>query len=200
MEIGCWKNGRLAVAGLDEAGRGAWAGPVHAGAVVLPADPAVASRLAGVRDSKRMTPRQRAIWAPVIQAVASAWGIGAATSREIDDLGILAATRLAMQRALEALPAGPQYLLVDALHLPQVDLPQQALIRGDSRSLSISAASVLAKVARDACMVTLDAKWPGYGFASHKGYGTPRHRSALQLLGPCSIHRQTFSPIRLALR
>lgn len=198
FEQALWAGGALAVAGLDEAGRGAWAGPVCAGAVMLPPeDGSLCARLAGVRDSKQMTPRQREYWAGVIRAGARAWGVGFAGPGEIDTLGILPATRLAMHRALAQLPAPPQHLLLDALRLPGLHLPQTALIKGDARSLSIAAASVLAKTARDALMTALEELYPGYGFAAHKGYGTAAHQSALQCLGPSPVHRRSFAPVRL---
>ncbi len=192
-----WNAGLLAVAGLDEAGRGAWAGPVCAGVVVLPpAQRDICARLAGVRDSKQMTPQQRERWAAAIRAEVAGWGVGFASAAEIDALGILPATRMAMQRALAQLPAPPQHLLLDALRLPGVHLPQTALIKGDMRSLSIAAASVLAKTARDAQMQALEALYPGYGFAAHKGYGTAQHAAALLRLGPCPLHRRSYAPVR----
>jgi len=196
FEIPLWKTGLVHLAGLDEAGRGAWAGPVSAGAVVLPADPDLCQQLPGVRDSKQMTARQRSFWAERIKKVAVSWGIGFASQAEIDDCGIVPATRLAMQRALEQLLVSPQHLLIDALRLPLINIPQTALIKGDVRSLTIAAASVLAKSGRDALMCELDFLYPGYGFAKHKGYGTPAHQQALQSLGPCSIHRRSFAPLK----
>ena len=184
------------MAGLDEAGRGAWAGPVSAGAVILPAEMDILSRLQGVRDSKQMTPIQRAHWAEKIRAAAFSWAVGFASADEIDGLGILPATRLAMQRALEQLTPAPVRLLIDALRLPGVDLPQTVLIRGDAHVLSIAAASVLAKTARDELTPTWDAAYPGYGFARHKGYGTAAHQRALALQGACPLHRASFAPIR----
>lgn len=196
FEQALWDKGLFLVAGLDEAGRGAWAGPVSAAAVILPADQAVLERLAGVRDSKEMTPMSRTQHAAVIRARAAAWGIGFASNEEIDANGIVPATRLAMTRALAACALSPAHLLIDALRLPGVDLSQTALIKGDARSLSIAAASVLAKTARDALMVELDAAYPGYGFGRHKGYGTALHRAALDRLGVCPAHRFTFAPIQ----
>jgi len=191
-----WKAGFALVAGLDEAGRGAWAGPVAAGAVILPVDASIIKTLAGVRDSKQMTSRQRALWAEEIKTAARAWGVGMASNEEIDSMGILPATRLAMRRALEQLGCYPDQLLVDAVHLPEISIPQKALIKGDVHVLSIAAASVLAKTARDALMVALDAQYPGYGLAHHKGYGTAFHRAALKQLGACEIHRKSFRPIK----
>jgi ribonuclease HII len=192
-----WARGLARVAGLDEAGRGAWAGPVSAGAVILPVGSEIAARLCKVRDSKQMTPAERTCWAEIIREQALAWGVGFASNDEIDSLGIVPATRLAMGRALAGLGEPAEHLLVDALRLPEVTLPQTALIKGDARALSIAAASVLAKTARDALMVQLDAQYPEYGFARHKGYGTASHWNALQRLGPCPIHRFSFAPVRV---
>jgi len=196
FEIPFWQAGMTLIAGLDEAGRGAWAGPVSAGAVILPPDPAILEDLHGVRDSKQMTPPERARWAKVIHEKAAAWGVGMASSGEIDRLGIVPATRLAMQRALEQLQTSPQALLLDALRLPGVELTQSAIFHGDALCLSIAAASVLAKTARDTLMMEMENLHPDYGFARHKGYGTALHRAALQRLGPCPIHRISFAPCR----
>ncbi len=185
------------MAGLDEAGRGAWAGPVSAGAVILPQGAEIASRLCDVRDSKQMTPAERTCWAAVIKEEALAWGVGFASNQEIDAQGIVPATRLAMMRALASLGVPAEHLLIDALRLPGIRLPQTALIKGDARSLSIAAASVLAKTARDALMVQLGEQYPEYGFARHKGYGTASHWEALQREGPCAIHRFSFEPVRI---
>lgn len=193
FEIPLWEGGVRLIAGVDEAGRGALAGPVAAGALVLPSDPALTASLPGVRDSKQMTPRQRETCAALLQKIALAWGVGYASAREIDDLGILPATRLAICRALELLGITPQHLLVDYLSLPEIQLPQTSLVRGDCRSLSIAGASILAKTARDARMQALDREFPGYGFSRHKGYGTAAHRDALRRLGPSSQHRMCFS-------
>ncbi|MEJ5202310.1 MAG: ribonuclease HII [Anaerolineales bacterium] len=195
IEMRFWRAGLTCLAGLDEAGRGAWAGPVAAAAVVFPADETLLQRLSGVRDSKLMTPRQRSYWADKIKQEALAWGVGMASWEEIDVLGILNATRLAMRRALEQLTITPQQLLLDALRLPEVSLPQEAIIKGDRYSLSIAAASVLAKTSRDAWMIACEHDFPGYGFSHHKGYGTSTHKQALGTLGPCAIHRKTFAPI-----
>ncbi|KPL82157.1 ribonuclease HII [Thermanaerothrix daxensis] len=194
-----WAQGARLVAGLDEAGRGAWAGPVAAGCVILPPEEKVLAHLSGLRDSKQHTPAQRERWAERIRGIALAWGVGMASVEEIDRLGILPATRLAMMRALEAAAWRADYLLIDALRLPELDLPQLALIKGDQRALSIAAAAVLAKTARDARMREYDAQYPGYGFAHHKGYGVPAHRAALARLGPCPLHRHSFAPVRQAL-
>ncbi len=199
-----WKDGFRCVAGIDEAGRGALAGPVCAGAVILPADPSLLQTLAGVRDSKLMTPRAREEWAPRIRSAALAWGIGFASSIEIDALGILPATNIAAVRALTERAAGfsqlfPHYLLTDVLIFPEIDLPQTALVKGDQLSLSISAASVLAKTARDETMRAMDSQFPGYSFTRHKGYGTAAHLQALERQGMCEIHRKSFSISSLLL-
>lgn len=191
-----WGDGFRIVAGLDEAGRGAWAGPVYAAAVVLPTDTRVIELLSGVQDSKRMTPPQRNRWQGCIQSAAISWTIGFAVRQEIDKLGIVPATCLAMQRAIDEMVYEPTYLLVDYIQISDCACPQISLSKGDCRSLSIAAASVLAKTARDAYMVKLDQRFPGYGFARHKGYGTRQHRAALAELGPCPVHRYSFRPIK----
>ncbi|MCD4687552.1 MAG: ribonuclease HII [Anaerolineae bacterium] len=185
------------IAGLDEAGRGAWAGPVVAGAVILPLDRFdLANTLHGVNDSKQLTPAQREALVPRIMAVVVAGGVGHATHQEIDTLGIVPATKLAMRRALACLDTAPDTLLIDALALPEVPLPCTALIKGDQKSLSIAAASILAKVARDHFMNELDTAHPHYGFRLHKGYGTALHQHTLRIFGPCEVHRMTFAPIQ----
>lgn len=196
FEAQIWAGGCAYIAGIDEAGRGAWAGPVAAGAVILPNLPDLRERLARVRDSKQMTPRERDYWAGEIRAAACAWAVGFSASREIDQLGIVPATRLAMERALAGLSIQPGHLLIDALNLPGLNIPQTSLVKGDARSLSIAAASVLAKTARDQIMQQIDRQFPGYGFTRHKGYGTSSHLAALQELGPCAIHRFSFAPVR----
>jgi ribonuclease HII len=165
-----------------------------AGVAILP------DRLKGrwvklVRDSKQMTAAQRDYVLPYLQDVALALEVGASSPEEIDSLGIVAATRLAMQRALDSVTLLPQFLLLDAITLPQVSIPQKAIIRGDSLCISISAASIVAKVTRDNLMKAEDEMYPGYGFAQHKGYGTPGHMRSLERLGPCAIHRHSFAPI-----
>ncbi len=195
FELELWQAGFLRVAGIDEAGRGAWAGPVSSGAVILPPDPYILEHLDGVRDSKQMTPLQRARWADDIRTVALAWGVGFATHEEVDALGVLPATRLSMLRALDNLALPPEFLLIDAVRLP-IGIPQNNIIKGDVRSLSIASASVLAKTARDAFMVEQDLYYPGYEFRRHKGYGTRLHQLALLAQGPCAIHRRSFAPVR----
>ncbi len=190
-----WHAGFRLVAGLDEAGRGAWAGPVVAAAVILPCDDCVADALAGVADSKQLTAPKREAMRARIQQVALAWSVGSASSAEIDALGILAASRLAMLRAVSGLSPAPEALLIDALVLPALALPQRAFARADALSLSVAAASILAKTTRDALMRALDSELEGYGFARHKGYGTRAHLQALRRLGPCWAHRRTFRPL-----
>lgn len=198
FERALWQAGVQRVAGVDEAGRGALAGPVTVAAVVLPPDEDVSAMLAGVRDSKQMTPTQREHWAERIRQVALDWALGWAEAAEIDALGIVPATRLAAQRAIQALHTPPEHLLLDYLKLPDCPIPQTALPKGDALVLSIAAASVLAKTARDAHMVALDARFPEYGFAAHKGYGTAHHRAVLRRLGPSPLHRRSFAPLRTA--
>ena len=190
-----WAAGQLWVAGIDEAGRGALAGPVAVGAVILPPQPRLGAALAGVRDSKQLTPAQRDLWGERIRRVAVAWAVGYATAEEIDAGGIAPATRLAASRAIAALTPPPQALLIDFLTLPEWPLPQTSLVKGDCRSLSIAAASILAKTVRDAHLLTLDARYPGYGLAQHKGYGTAEHCAALAAHGPSPIHRRSFRPV-----
>lgn len=193
FEKGLWLASLNRVGGIDEAGRGALAGPVAAAVVLLPPDPSLSRTLSGVRDSKQMTARARAFWAPAIKETSTAWAIGLASAAEIDELGIVPCTRLAVMRAIAQLPSAPDFLLTDYLILPACDIPQNAIVKGDQRSLSIAAASVLAKTFRDALMLEWDAQYPAYGFAQHKGYGTLRHRSTVHRLGPCPIHRLSFS-------
>ena len=194
FETKLWQSGLKYIAGLDEAGRGALAGPVAVGAVILPNDKTLLSAtLSGARDSKQMTPRQRERLAIQIKDVALNWSVGFATAYEIDVQGIVRATRLAAIRALHQFSVAPQYLLTDfRLELPQLDISQTSLVKGDALCLSIACASILAKTARDAHMQKLDAKYPGYGLGKHKGYGTQAHRSALKRLGFSSIHRKSF--------
>lgn len=200
FEKDLWKQGLRYVAGIDEAGRGALAGPVIAAAVILPpSDQNLKTKLDGVRDSKQMTPKQREKWSVQIRKHTLSYAIGKATPVEIDTYGILPATKLAIRRALLNLRQFPDHLLIDALHLPQIPVPQTILIKGDARSLSIAAASVLAKTARDKLMIALDAQYPDYGFASHKGYGTNGHLSSLRERGATPIHRKSFKPLKLRL-
>jgi len=195
FETELWQSGLKYIAGLDEAGRGALAGPVSVGAVILPNDKTLLSAtLSGARDSKQMTPRQRERLAIQIKEVALNWSVGFATAHEIDVQGIVRATRIAAIRALHQFSLSPQYLLTDfRLELPQLDISQTSLVKGDARCLSIACASILAKTERDAHMQKLDVKYPGYGLGKHKGYGTQAHRSALKRLGFSSIHRKSFT-------
>jgi len=213
-ERSLWDIGYTHIAGIDEAGRGAWAGPVCAAALILPPNPAIIDTLDQVRDSKLMSAYARETWAPIIRKAAQAWGIGFATSQEIDRLGILPATKLAATRAMAALcsstyaPPGhssaaspllalttqsPDYLLTDYLVFPELEWNQTALIKGDRLSLSVAGASVLAKTARDEFMRAMDRRYPGYAFARHKGYGTRIHTQAIRELGLCEIHRKSFA-------
>jgi ribonuclease HII len=194
FEMLLWGQGCRWIAGIDEAGRGALAGPVAAAALIFPDDPGLSKDLQGVRDSKQMTPQDRSLWAARLRGLCTAWGVGFASAEEIDCLGIAPATRLAAQRALACLSAPPDHLLVDFLNLPEIPTPQTPLVKGDQRSLSIAAASILAKTARDALLCELDALHPGYGLAQHKGYGTLAHRLALERLGLSPIHRRSFRP------
>lgn len=188
----------LPVAGIDEAGRGPWAGPVVAAAAILDLS---RPPIEGLNDSKKLTEAQREHLFEVISREAIAFGIGVATHAEIDEINIRRATHLAMVRAVEALGLGgvrPSAALVDGDDPPALDIPTRALVRGDGSSFSIAAASILAKVTRDRMMVAMDAQYPGYGFARHKGYGTAHHAEALLRLGCCPIHRVTFAPCRSA--
>jgi ribonuclease HII len=191
-----WKAGTAVVAGIDEAGRGALAGPVAAGVVILPDSQELPARLHGVRDSKQMSHKQREAWLEVVSGEAVAWQVGFAWPEEIDEVGIVPATRLAAMRALAKLGQTPGHLLIDAISIPGAGIAETSLVKGDRRSLSIACASIAAKVTRDAYMVAADAKFPGYGFAAHKGYGTRKHRRAIKHLGPSEIHRMSFSPMR----
>ena len=180
------------VAGVDEAGRGPLAGPVVAAAVIL--DPGK-RRIRGVRDSKLLSPQRREELATKIREHAIAWAVGSADVGEIDTLNILWATMLAMRRAVEALPIVPHEALIDGDRCPELGCPTYAIVKGDRDIAVISAASIIAKVARDAILVELDCVYPQYGFAQHKGYGTPEHLAALDRHGPCAIHRKSFAPV-----
>jgi len=189
--------GYTRVAGVDEAGRGAWGGPVCAAAVVLPLDqPDRIDLLDGVRDSKQLSPARREALLPLVLEVAETVGVGWAAPTEVDEQGIVPATRLAMARAVSRLDGRVDALLVDYVRLPDLDLPQRALPKADAHCLSVAAASIVAKVNRDRWMVALDRDFPGYGFARHKGYGTRQHREALARLGPSPIHRMSWRPLR----
>ena len=195
-ENALWENGALWVAGIDEAGRGALAGPVSAAAVVLPRISYIEHDLFGVQDSKLMSPAKRSYWAREIKDMAVTWAVGFASPQEIDSIGILPATKLASTRALEMLAVYPDCLLLDYINLPDTRLMQISLPKGDRLSLTIAAASILAKTSRDEILIQLDEQVPGYGFARHKGYGTQAHLKALGLLGPSPVHRLSFTPMR----
>lgn len=183
------------VCGVDEAGRGPWAGPVSAGAVIL--DPRRVPK--GLDDSKKLTAPTRERLEVEIKAQAVAWGVGFASVEEIAELNILHAAGLAMCRAIEALAVTPAFALVDGNYAFKLPCAVTTVVGGDGKSLSIAAASILAKVARDRLMLEMDAVYPGYGFASHKGYNAPIHIEALVAMGPCAIHRRSFRPVRMVL-
>ncbi|WP_374603324.1 ribonuclease HII [Arenimonas sp.] len=186
----------LLVAGVDEAGRGPLAGPVAVAAVIL--DPA--RPVAGLGDSKALSQTRRETLAPLIRAQVLAWHVEWVWPEEIDRLNILHATMAGMSRALRALQPAPVRALVDGNRLPRdLPCPAEALVKGDAREPAIMAASILAKVARDQYMRDLEQRWPGYGFALHKGYPTPEHFEALRRLGPCEQHRRSFAPVRALL-
>ncbi len=199
-ERACWSAGIQRLAGVDEAGRGPWAGPVVAGAVVIL--PVFASAEAGgffrgLTDSKKLTPARREFFFEQLRSRPEiSWATGQADVGEIDALNILRATHLAMARALAALQPPPEFALVDGLPVKGLPCPHRAIVRGDSLSLSIAAASIIAKVTRDHQMLELDRQFPGYGFARHKGYGTAAHQRALRSLGATPQHRRSFRPIR----
>lgn len=191
-ERALFARGVTLIAGVDEAGSGSWAGPVYAAAVILPFD----SRIGLVRDSKTLSPEQRERVAAQIRAAATAWAVGTASAAEIDAMNIRRAGALAMRRAVEALSVRPQFVLVDAFTIPGLDIESRGIIRGDRKVKSVAAASVIAKVARDAHLAELDALHPGYGFAVHKGYGTKAHQEALRRFGPCAAHRMSYAPVK----
>lgn len=194
-ETKLWRAGVRLVAGVDEAGVSPLAGPVVAAAVIL----AEGTRLPGVDDSKKLDEPTREALAPKIRAAALAWATGSASPEEIDRLNPYHASLLAMRRAVEALPMAPEQLLVDARRVPGFAGPQQGIIKGDAKSLSIAAASILAKTTRDALLRQLDVQYPGYGFAQHKGYPVASHVEALRRLGVTPVHRRSFAPVREAL-
>jgi ribonuclease HII len=196
FEQDLWQAGVEIVAGIDEAGRGALAGPVAAGVVILPNLPDLLNKLQGVRDSKQMSAKDRRYWACQIEDISSASQVGFAEPGEVDELGIVPATRLAAMRAIARLPQLPQHLLIDAISIPGAGIPETSLIKGDRRCLSIAAASIIAKVRRDEYMCQVDEQYPAYKFAAHKGYGTAMHLAAIEKFGPCPIHRLSFAPMR----
>ena len=190
-----WDTGSGPVAGVDEAGRGPLAGPVTAAAVII--DPA--RPIAGLRDSKQLTAAQREELAVRIRERALAWAVAWADHNEIDQLNILQASLLAMARAVAALSLKPVQVLVDGNRCPNLPYPVSAIVKGDSKVPAISAASILAKVERDAAMCRLDVEYPGYGFAEHKGYPTAVHLAALERQGVCAVHRRSYAPVRRCL-
>jgi ribonuclease HII len=194
-ETALWERGVERIAGVDEAGMAPLAGPVVAAAVVLPRD----FRPRGVDDSKQVDAAERARLAVEIKGAAVCWAVGVATVEEIDTINIYRAGLLAMRRAIEGLSVRPDHVLLDARRVPEVRIPQDGIIRGDALSLTIAAASILAKTTRDALMTQVDAAHPGYGFARHKGYPTAEHFEALARLGACPLHRRSFAPVREAL-
>lgn len=185
----------LLICGVDEAGRGPLAGPVSAAAVIL--DPT--RPIEGLADSKKLSEKKRDLLAPIIRERALAWAVAYAEVDEIDSLNILQATLLAMRRAVLALKVQPHQVLVDGLYCPQTGIPSQAIVKGDSKVAAISAASILAKTARDELMLKLHEQYPQYGFDGHKGYPTPSHLSALHEHGVSLVHRRSFRPVREAL-
>jgi ribonuclease HII len=195
-EIALLKQGYRFIAGLDEAGRGAWAGPVVAAAVILPLQrPNLAETLNGLDDSKKLNPLEREQFFKLIHEAALAVGVGLAPAALVDEINVVGATRYAMQQALAQLSIAPDYLLLDHLRLPAVNVPQDAFPKADAISLTVAAASVVAKVTRDRLMVQFDQEYPGYAFNRHKGYGTSAHRIALAEHGPCLLHRMSFRPL-----
>lgn len=192
-----WNQGYRCVAGVDEAGRGPLAGPVVACSfVILSLD----VDLDGVNDSKKLTPRKRKDLFQRLKEMNNVlYALGVVSSEVIDSINILEATKLAMQQSIEALSERPNYLLVDGMPLPKQPIPSDGLIKGDSKSFSIAAASIIAKETRDQLMLEYHEKWPQYGFDKHKGYGTKLHMEALKKYGPCPIHRESFAPVRQAM-
>jgi ribonuclease HII len=190
-----WATGVTLVAGIDEAGMSPLAGPVSAGAVIFPPE----TRIPGVDDSKKLDAAERERLVPLIKEKALAWAVAFVEPEEIDRLNIYWAGICAMERAVAALSAVPQHLLIDGRRLKTITLPQKKIIGGDAKSLSIAAASILAKTTRDAHMVQLDRQYPGYGFAQHKGYPVREHVLALKKYGATPVHRRSFAPVREAL-
>lgn len=184
------------VAGVDEAGRGPLAGDVYAAAVILD----TRYPITGLTDSKKLSERQRDALAVLIRERAHAWSIATASVQEIDELNILQATLLAMQRAVQGLACVPHEVIVDGNRLPILSVPARAIVKGDLTEPAISAASILAKTARDASLLELHAKYPEYGFQAHKGYGTALHLARLREFGPCPAHRVSFAPVRACMR
>jgi ribonuclease HII len=194
-EIRLWQAGYQCVAGIDEVGRGALAGPVVAAAVIVPPQAALEGIWAQVCDSKLLTPARRVALENPIQATALAWGIGSASASIVDQIGIAAATRQAMRDAVAALQPAPDYLLIDWVRLAKVNVAQESFAKADLHIVSVAAASILAKVHRDRLLTQLHEQHPIYGFHQHKGYGTRAHLAALERQGPCPEHRYTFAPV-----
>lgn len=194
-ELGLWHKAYRHVAGIDEAGRGALAGPVVAAAVVIAPETIDDELWRQIRDSKQLTSGRRSNLAAHVREVAQAWTIGSVCAATIDRINIAAATRLAMQKAIQALKPPPDYLLIDWVRLPRVNIPQESRAKADADVMSVAAASILAKVHRDHLMTELDREYPIYGFAQHKGYGTAAHRTVIKQHGPCPYHRMTFAPV-----
>lgn len=180
------------IGGVDEAGRGPLAGPVVAAVVILPKN----ANIRGINDSKKLTSNTREKFCKIISNIAIDWGIGIVNEKEIDEINILQATYLAMKKAINSLKIKPHYLLVDGHEIPHIDILQKPIIKGDQVSISIQAASILAKVIRDRIMIEYDKEFPQYGFAKHKGYGTPLHIESIKKYGICKIHRRSFEPIK----
>ena len=195
FETALWAAGVLRVAGVDEAGMSPLAGPVAAAAVVF----TPGSRIPGIDDSKKLDAQTRVRLAVEIKATAAAWSVALAEVEEIDSINIYWASLRAMRRAVEGLALAPEHVLIDARRLKEVSIPQQSIVKGDCKSLTIAAASILAKTARDALMQKFDAEHPGYGFAQHKGYPVREHLAALKKLGASPIHRRSFAPVRRVL-
>ncbi len=194
-----YEHGYRFIAGIDEVGRGALAGPVFAAAVILPFQVNI-PWLSLVRHSKQLSPSKRQTIFDLVREMKLVTGIGMVPHTEIDEQGIVKATQLAMSKAIDRLPFAPDFLLIDALTLPEVSLPQKGIIHGDQLSLSIACASIVAKVSRDRYMVEQDSLYPDYGLARHKGYGTREHVLNLQQRGPCPIHRMSFAPVYRLLK
>ena len=191
-ERACREEGLRVICGVDEAGRGPLAGPVCAAAVILPPELDVEQALPGLNDSKKLSDQKRRELFEKIRNCAVAYGIAYASQEEIDEINILQATFLAMGRAVDSLGLKPDVALVDGNRAPELGIPVQTIVKGDSLSASIAAASILAKVSRDDLMLRMAEEYPQYGFEVHKGYGTKRHYAALSQFGPCPIHRRTF--------
>lgn len=180
------------IGGVDEVGRGPLAGPVVAAAVILPRD----AKIPGINDSKKLSFQQRERLCKTISNLIIDWGIGIVDEQMVDEINILQATYLAMEKAIKSLKSKPHFLLIDGFKIPQVDIPQKPIIKGDQLSISIQVASILAKVIRDRIMVEYDNEFPQYGFAKHKGYGTSLHIDSIKKYGICKIHRRSFEPIK----